>query len=132
MREKYTPEVARKKAAYRKDWWQGVLADFSKYKIYMLRRAKHRAKLLNLPFDLTPDDITIPERCPLLGIVLKPEKTKARWCAPSLDRIIPELGYVKGNVMVVSQRANVLKRDASLEELEMLVCGLRRITRDQG
>lgn len=128
MREKYTPDVAEKKSEYRKEWWQDVLLDFNKYKIYMLRRAKHRAKKLGLPFDLSPDDIHIPEKCPLLGIVLKPEKTKAKFCAPSLDRIIPSKGYVKGNVIVVSQRANVLKRDASLEELEMLVQNLRRIT----
>lgn len=128
MREKYTPDVAKKKSEYRKKWWKGVLSDFDKYKVYMFRRAKHRAKQLGLPFNLSLDDIRIPEKCPLLGIVLKPEKKKAKFCAPSLDRIIPSKGYVKGNVIVVSQRANVLKRDASLEELEMLVQNLRRIT----
>ena len=36
--------------------------------------------------------------------------------SPSLDRIVPELGYVKGNIRVISNRANHLKSDATLEE----------------
>jgi hypothetical protein len=42
-------------------------------------------------------------------------------CSPSLDRIVPELGYVKGNVRVISDRANRIKRDATLEELRAIV-----------
>lgn len=37
--------------------------------------------------------------------------------SPSIDRIIPALGYVKGNVIVVSQRANTIKNNATPEEL---------------
>jgi hypothetical protein len=37
--------------------------------------------------------------------------------SPSLDRIKPELGYVPGNIQVISARANVMKNDATPEEL---------------
>lgn len=41
--------------------------------------------------------------------------------SPSLDRLIPSKGYVKGNVVVVSWRANRLKNNASLADLRALV-----------
>ena len=42
----------------------------------------------------------------------------------SLDKIIPELGYVKGNVWIISNKANAIKSNASLEELKLLVKNL--------
>lgn len=84
----------------------------------MLTYAKSRAKKLGLQFNLTLDDIVIPEKCPCLGTTLN---TK-RGCGPgpdsqSLDRLDPKKGYVRGNVWVISQRANVIKNDASPDEL---------------
>ncbi len=85
----------------------------------MLRSARKRAVKYGLPFDLELMDIKIPVYCPALGIPLiaggnahAPTDN-----SPSLDRIKPELGYVKGNVIVVSLRANRIKTDASLEEI---------------
>lgn len=37
--------------------------------------------------------------------------------SPSLDRIDNDIGYVKDNIWVISQRANQMKGDASKEEL---------------
>lgn len=56
-------------------------------------------------------DIIIPETCPMLGIKLEFgfDKQGGNFNSPSLDRIIPELGYTKGNVMVISKRANMIK-----------------------
>lgn len=45
---------------------------------------------------------------------------------PSLDRIVPERGYVRGNVEVISWEANRLKNSATLEQLEALVDYLSR------
>lgn len=44
--------------------------------------------------------------------------------SPSLDIIIPSKGYVKGNVWVISNRANRAKSNLSLEELKTLVYNL--------
>ena len=44
---------------------------------------------------------------------------------PSLDRIDGAKGYVKGNVRVISHRANMLKNDATIEELELVLKDLR-------
>ena len=80
----------------------------------LLRAAKDRAKISGVDCTITLDDIIIPARCPILG---KPLEAKTRY-APSLDRIDPALGYIPGNVWVVSRKANVMKNDATLEELE--------------
>lgn len=98
----------------------------------LLYHSKWRAKRDGLDFNLTSDDIVIPLNCPLLGVPLVlhyySKFTKGGDpAAPSLDRIDPTKGYVKGNVAVISYRANSLKRDASLAELERLVTNLREM-----
>jgi hypothetical protein len=88
---------------------------------YLLARARNRAKTDGIVFDLGVADIVIPESCPILGI---PLMRRAGNCAgpnsPSLDRIIPSRGYVRGNVQVISHRANSMKRDDTLDELVRL------------
>lgn len=85
----------------------------------MLRRAKSRAKERGLEFDIDLSDIYIPAHCPILGIKLVAHKGRSGGNpnSPALDRIDNKKGYVKGNVMVVSHRANMMKVDASPEEL---------------
>lgn len=91
-------------------------------RIQMLVSAKTRAKQLNLTINITIDDIVIPEICPLLNIPIfrKPYGQRGSFLpnSPSLDKIIPELGYVKGNVQVISMKANAMKYNASIEELK--------------
>lgn len=90
----------------------------------ILYNARNRAKARNIECDLTVDDIVIPELCPVLGIPLVATVGEGRvpmqenTNAPTLDRIDPSKGYVRGNVMVISARANFLKADASLSEAE--------------
>lgn len=80
-------------------------------------RAKSRAKQKGLEFSIEISDIIIPEYCPLLNTKLEPGITNNRETAMSLDRINPEFGYVKGNIQVLSTKANVLKNNASINEL---------------
>lgn len=79
--------------------------------------AKARATKKNLPFDILPKDIFVPFHCPVLGIPLLREGPLSDF-SPSLDRIIPYKGYVKGNIIVVSAKANRIKNDSTIEELE--------------
>lgn len=90
------------------------------YKYVMVASAKSRAKQNGLPFDLAPEDITIPEFCPILGIRIRKGTNYPCLSSPSLDRITPANGYVKGNVRVISQRANGLRSNATLQELLLL------------
>jgi hypothetical protein len=85
--------------------------------VSILSSLKYRAKARGLPFNLTKDDIVIPEFCPLLGIKLKIASGKAQPDSPSVDQIVPGLGYTKDNIWVISHRANVIKNDASPGEL---------------
>ncbi len=92
----------------------------------MLAAAKKRAADRGIEFNLEKSDIFIPELCPVLGIPLTagigggPVNS-----SPSIDRIDNRLGYVKGNIRVISWRANRLKSDASLDELEKIVSYLK-------
>jgi hypothetical protein len=86
-------------------------------KIRMLQNASARARRFNLPYNLTANDIFIPQTCPILGI---PLDKRNRDHAPSLDRIVPSRGYVNGNVQVISCRANTIKNNATPEELRKI------------
>lgn len=86
----------------------------------LLKGAKVRAKKRGVPFSLKLDDIHIPEKCPVFGTPLQSNKGKQGPDSPSIDRLIPELGYVPGNVKVISYRANRIKQDASPEELRTM------------
>lgn len=99
-------------------------------KMAMLSSCRGIAKKRGLPFDLSTDDFEIPDICPVLGMPLVRSNGARTDASPSLDRIIPALGYVRGNVIVVSWRANLLKRDASVEEMQKLAAFYTAITRD--
>lgn len=93
----------------------------------MLTKAKVRARVAGVPFTLTLADIPIPARCPLLGIALAVATGgKVSAGSPSVDRLRPELGYVPGNVWVISHRANALKSNLTLEDWERFVAALRQ------
>lgn len=86
------------------------------YRLYFL--AKKRAKEKGIEFNIEVDDITIPSVCPILEIPLT--KNNIGWAAdiPTLDRIDPNKGYIKGNIKVISGKANVMKNNATIEELK--------------
>jgi len=95
--------------------------------IYLLKGAKKRSKTKNIPFDITAEDVIIPETCPVLGIQLQIGEKIVCDNSPTLDRIKPELGYVKGNIQVLSFRANMLKNNATAEELEKVLEHLKKM-----
>ena len=85
----------------------------------MLLRAKNRAKIKNLEFNLTAEDITIPTHCPILGVPLQNKKGSPGGSpnSPALDRKDNSKGYIKGNVVVISHLANMMKSSATEEQL---------------
>ena len=88
--------------------------------------AQQRARRGSIPFTITVDDVVVPEKCPVLGVTLeRGQDAVTNPNSPSLDRLSAPLGYVPGNIAVISHRANRMKNDATLEELELLVAWLK-------
>ena len=83
----------------------------------MVATAKWRAKKYGIPFNLSKHDFVIPEVCPLLGIPINKVGSKRTDNSPSLDKIDPERGYTKGNVWVISDKANRMKQNMTVETL---------------
>lgn len=94
-----------------------------------ISHAKARAEEKQVPFEL--DSIECPDVCPVLGTPLIYARRGLRAAfddSPSIDRIVPELGYVEGNVCVISHRANRIKSDATVKELERVLEYVRAAT----
>jgi len=93
----------------------------------MRSNAKIRAKDEGKIFDISTEYIksVFPKdgKCPVLGVKfdLGYKKGKTRKYAPSLDKIIPEKGYVEGNVVIVSMIVNRIKSDANYDDMEKVL-----------
>lgn len=103
-----------------------AIAENPELRLLLTQRITHKrnhAKAVGVDFDLTISDLyPLPETCPVLGIPLN-YGTGSRGAADnamSLDRIDSNLGYVKGNVVMISQRANRIKNDATVDELRRI------------
>ena len=97
----------------------------------MLSSAKSRAKEKGLMFDIHYEDVSIPNLCPVLKIPLIPSTDGSlNDNSPSLDRMVPYLGYTKGNVKVISMKANRIKTDATSNELEAVLEYVKQIEQE--
>lgn len=89
---------------------------------HRVSRLKKRAEELDVPFDLSVEDVEWPEKCPVFGTELNYMGKGKGSCgfhpnSPSVDRLDSSLGYTPDNVAVISMRANAMKRDATRAEL---------------
>ena len=110
-----------RQAEFLKEWERKKRKDNPEY--YLWKGAKKRARDKQIDFNIEVSDIIIPQFCPLLNIPIihKTGTGKRSPNSPSLDRLNNSLGYTKGNILVVSWRANFLKSDASIEEFRLLL-----------
>ena len=92
--------------------------------------AKTRSKRKDLPFALTNDYIykLTNSHCPVLGteFIFAGNKCISDQ-SPSIDRIDPKLGYVEGNVAVISMKANMIKSNATWEEIQKVATWLKEL-----
>lgn len=79
-------------------------------------RKKQNAKRSKWDWLITPTDIEFPLICPILGIELDWFSEYTQENSPSFDRVDPTKGYIPGNVIICSWRANRIKNDGSAEE----------------
>lgn len=88
-----------------------------------IRAARVRAKKYNVPINITVDDmidLAVP-LCPVLGIPLDYGGDIKSDNSPTLDRFVPALGYVRGNISVMSDKANRIKNNGDVDHLRALV-----------
>jgi hypothetical protein len=129
-------EIIARQTAYYEANREEIIARRTAYRMEhpirtMLQSAKQRAIAAGLSFCLVEADIHIPALCPVFGTPLVRGTRKNCTNSPSLDRIDSAKGYVRGNVWVISSRANTIKSDASLVELKQLVAALERRQRER-
>lgn len=99
--------------SYDTAWKRAERTTLSSWAKYAIKQLRHRAKKAGLSFDLEPSDIVIPEVCPITLLPFVLGQGKMHRQNPSVDRINPRKGYVKGNVRVISAIANRLKQDVT-------------------
>lgn len=104
------------------------------YKLsHMAAEAKRRARRTGLPFDIDVKYLSeiMVDCCPVLGVKLNYESAFLADNSPSLDRFQPDLGYVRGNLYIMSFRANRLKMDATPNELMKLALWAKQMEEDR-
>lgn len=99
--------------------------------LVLLGQARYRAKKKGIEFNLELSDVVIPKVCPVLKISLTAGSSSGgpRGCSPSLDRIDNTKGYIKGNVQVISHKANTMKHCADNNELILFANWIKRTYR---
>lgn len=112
---------------YRKLYWENKSLTIEGRCKKLLNGAASRSKSKSLPFDIDlPFLISLWEqqkgKCLISGIPfdLSKSETKFNKYAPSLDKIIPEKGYVKGNVRLVCWHVNVAIAEYGLDDFIFL------------
>jgi hypothetical protein len=124
------PEYREKRAAYNKQHYVHLTQKSKEHNQthpfkYAARRIKERARRDGIVCDI--DETYLQEiwtgACAILGIPLALPYSTERQAdnKATVDRIVPNLGYVQGNVSWVSNRANIIKSFGSLEEHQMIV-----------
>lgn len=93
----------------------------------LLYGAQTRANSKGIPCTIVETDVLVPDTCPVLGIPIIRGIGKLCQNSPTIDCLRPELGYVPGNINVISFRANTIKNNATLEELETVTAWVRRM-----
>lgn len=111
-----------------------IMAQYHKYKearritqraSYLVTAAKQRAKEKGIPYDLDGHRRELQEImdkgvCQLTGLPFD-MLGKQTWNSPSLDRIVPSLGYVRSNIRVILFSLNVMMHDWGLETVKKVM-----------
>jgi hypothetical protein len=84
----------------------------------MVWSAKKRAVKIGVPFNLRWQDINMPTHCPILGLKFETSASGGSDNSPTIDRIIPSVGYIASNVHVICMKANRIKNNATASEVQ--------------
>jgi hypothetical protein len=104
---------------FREQYLKGKREEFIRsYVKHMVRHAEIRAARKGIEFNITEEDIIIPEKCPLLEVPLEIGTKNDYEYSPSLDRKDNTKGYTKDNIWIISKKANSMKNSATTDELD--------------
>jgi len=96
---------------------------------FALQQLRRNARKRGFEFSLTKADFEpLPTHCPVLGVELD-YSGSGRPNSASIDRSNSSKGYVPGNVVIMSRRANTLKNDASAQELRKVLEHIENISK---
>lgn len=83
----------------------------------LVSRTKARCKKSGVSFSISYKDIlaVLPEdmMCPILCVKMQLRGGRGNKYSASIDKVLPELGYVPGNIAIISSWANLIKRDCT-------------------
>lgn len=126
----YVSTIKKANGCFAEQWYEPNSFDRLRVKNIM-RLAKARCSKNGVPFSVTIDYLMsifpADRKCPVLDIEFEWGRESSN-SSPSLDRIIPSLGYVEGNVAWISKKANSLKSDGTLDQFERLALYLKSHT----
>lgn len=107
------------KKVYNRDSYQD-LSDLERAQSAFFTRKKQNCKYRKWEWDIYMSDLTWPTHCPILGLELDWFADRTKENSPSIDRLDSSKGYIKGNVAVMSWRANRIKNDGLKEEHQLI------------
>jgi hypothetical protein len=94
--------------------------------------ARSRAKRKGVEFSIEIDDIPeIGEFCPIFGDKFPPHDVRKTPFSPSIDRIDPKKGYIKGNVWIIGYRANLVKNDGTANEHQKIADAMNKMLKEK-
>lgn len=95
--------------------WERIVA------LRLWRDARKRSNKLDKEFRIVPEDIKVSRVCPILGVPLFRTANTMSRNSPSLDRVDGSLGYIPGNIRVISWLVNNVKSNLTTDEVERLL-----------
>jgi hypothetical protein len=131
---KQSPRAVKQKQQYNQTWYQKIRKSGVSGKVQILLSSiRARVKQGKIPMDLDLDYLVsiATDDCPVDGLPLDWEMNsvtegKATDRSPSLDRIVPSLGYVKGNVKFIANKWNTWKSNMLLRDLELIIAYMEK------
>ena len=115
-----------KEVLYKKKWGKRDISPLYKEQRHKFFLKKTNAKRIGHIWEIDFGDVNWPTHCPILGLELDYFAEFRQENSVSFDRIDNSKGYVKGNVEVVSWRANRIKNDGTWQEHEKIVDYLKK------
>lgn len=113
------------KTLYNRDSY-GELSDLERAMGSFFTRKRQNSKHRH-DWNISMSDLEWPLICPVLGIPLDWFAESRQENSPSIDRLDSSKGYIKGNVAIMSWRANRIKNDGTAKEHQQIADFLDKI-----